>query len=163
MENWKTIEDFEDYEVSDLGRVRRCVQRSRNSLAGSLLKPQIRPCGHFHVSLWKSRKKHTKLLARLVATAFIPNPLNLPEVNHTGNKADNRASMLEWRTRQGNEDFARRNEQHGMGVRKDKRRLNTWYAYTKVRRKYMYIGTYRTKREALAARRAAVKALPEVL
>src|SRR5271166_1634108 len=157
MGNWKAIKGFEDYEVSDLGIIRRCRVSGRMSIVGKVLKPSVRPCGHLHVTLWKNHKHHTKLLSRLVAKAFIPNPLNLPEVNHTGKKADNRASMLEWRTRQGNEDFARKKEQHGKGVRKDKRRTkNAWHAYTKFRGKYMHFGVYPTKRAALRARRTAV-------
>src|SRR3990167_1365701 len=54
---------------------------------------------YYSVALAKKNRKGYKI-HRLVAEAFIPNPLNLPEVNHkNGNKGDNRIENLEWCTR----------------------------------------------------------------
>ena len=58
------------------------------------LKPRVRPDGY--VSVIISGRKH-KFLHRLIAEVFIPNPLNLPQVNHkSGDKKDCSVSNLEW-------------------------------------------------------------------
>ena len=53
--------------------------------------------GYLRVNLYEGTKIHTVPVHRLVAKAFIPNPYNLPEVNHIdGNKLNNHVSNLEW-------------------------------------------------------------------
>lgn len=168
MENWKTIEGFNSYEVSDLGRVRRSLKGGNPGRAGypgvvgKILTPGVRTDERLIVVLRQDGKSHSKLLSRLVATAFIPNPLGLPEVNHKKDKSDNRASQLEWKTKAGNERYAVKQHQKGTGVKYDKRR-NHWIAQFTHNYKTVYIGSYPTKKDAIAARQKAVKALPEVL
>lgn len=59
--------------------------------------------GYKAVSLWKDNKGLTYTVHRLVATTYIPNPDNLPQVNHIdGNKLNNRVDNLEWVTPSGN-------------------------------------------------------------
>src|SRR5271166_6681734 len=93
MENWKTIEGFENYEVSDLGRIRR-ITAITCAKAGHILSQSLKK-GYLTVCLCGD-KKYYKLVHRLVAQAFIPNPDNLPEVNHKKKNTDNRAVKLEW-------------------------------------------------------------------
>jgi hypothetical protein len=92
MEIWKSINNYENlYEVSNLGRV-----RSLNKLKSRILKPRIRD-GYYAVSLSKNNKRKDGKISRLVAIAFIENPLNLVIVNHLdGNKLNNNADNLEW-------------------------------------------------------------------
>jgi hypothetical protein len=98
IEVWKGIAEFENYEVSDKGRVRR--------LRGSLLKQELHK-GYLYVCLYSEGRRRRRSVSRLVAAAFLPNPLLLPEVNHNhGNKLDNRASELSWTTSQGNKEHA---------------------------------------------------------
>lgn len=53
--------------------------------------------GELQVTLWKNGKSHKHDVSRLVAEAFIPNPENLPYVEHiNGDKTDNRAINLRW-------------------------------------------------------------------
>lgn len=73
---------------------------------GVELKPQI-VRGYYHVTVRINDEKSTIRIHREVAKAFIPNPDNLPEVNHKdGNKLNNRISNLEWCTRSYNVQHA---------------------------------------------------------
>lgn len=106
-EQWKDIEGYEGlYQVSNLGRI-KCIRvitgRDRITKCKNLiLKPEITRTGYLRISLQYGIKSR-KLIHRLVAESFIPNPNNLPEVNHRiGDKADNRASNLEWVTKSSN-------------------------------------------------------------
>lgn len=100
MEVWKPIKDFEDYEVSDCGRVR--------NKDGRTLKPYVNHKGYLKVGLFKSGKCHKKRVHRLVAEAFIENPHDYPQVNHKDeNKKNNRVDNLEWCTNQQNQDYSR--------------------------------------------------------
>ena len=65
-ENWKQIEGFSNYEVSDRGRI-------RNKTTSKLLKPYDSG-GRMSVTLCVNGKRHGKRLHNLVAAAFIPNP-----------------------------------------------------------------------------------------
>lgn len=59
--------------------------------------------GYKTIALWKNNKGSTKTIHRLVAITYLPNPYNLPEVNHIdGNKLNNHVDNLEWVTRSGN-------------------------------------------------------------
>ena len=63
---------------------------------GRILKPEIRT-GYYSVDLMKNGKRYKFRVHRLVAEAFIPNPDNLPMVNHKDeDKLNNLASNLEW-------------------------------------------------------------------
>lgn len=65
------------------------------------------------------RKRVVKYVHRLVAECFIPNPNNLPEVNHkNANKADNRVENLEWVTRHDNQKHMYESELHPVGFEK---------------------------------------------
>ena len=88
-EQWRTIREYENYEVSNLGRVR--------NKEGQLLRPEETEKGYLRVDLRKNGKtKHLKV-HRLVAIEFIPNLKNLPQINHKDeDKKNNRVSNLEW-------------------------------------------------------------------
>lgn len=112
MEEWKVIEEFPNYEVSNLGRVRsikhiNSVGRLVNS---TILKPQ--PDGrhfYYHVNLLADGKKKTVNIHRLVAKAFIENPNNYTSINHKDeNKRNNAADNLEWCTTAYNNNYGSR-------------------------------------------------------
>lgn len=72
------------------------------------LSASLDPSGYPHVHIKRSNgTKSTISLHRLIAIAWIPNPHNLPEVNHkNGIKTDNRVENLEWCTRRQNFEHA---------------------------------------------------------
>ena len=89
-EKWTNIEEFENYEVSNLGRV-------KNKKTGRILKA-CNHGGYFVVGLSKTKVK-TMQLHRLVAKAFISNPESKPHVNHIDkNPLNNNVNNLEWNT-----------------------------------------------------------------
>lgn len=88
MEIWVDIDGFENYQVSTWGRVRG---------QHGILKPYLNEKGYEKVGLTKNGKSHKKRVNRLVAMAYIPNPDNLPQVDHIdGNKRNNSVTNLRW-------------------------------------------------------------------
>lgn len=90
-EIWKEIEGYDGkYYISSWGRVKG---------PKGILTPYLNYKGYEKVGLSKNGKCEKHRVHRLVADAFIPNPYNLPEVNHIdGNKRNNSFSNLEWVT-----------------------------------------------------------------
>lgn len=105
MEIWKDIEGYEGlYQVSSEGRV-----KSLKFGKEKILKNIKDSKGYLKVQLHKEGRKTFKV-HRLVATAFIPNSNNLPEVNHKNeNPTDNRVDNLEWCNRTYNINYGTRN------------------------------------------------------
>ena len=100
---WKNIKNWEGlYEISDKGEV-------RNYKTKKLIVGDKNNCGYYRVKLYNNNQKKTLYRHRLVAEAFIPNPNNLPEVNHIdGDKSNNYKNNLEWSSRTHNEREAHR-------------------------------------------------------
>lgn len=115
MEIWKDIRGYEGkYQVSNCGRV-KSLQRwdslhNRVHKREKLLKQNYDRKGYAKVKLYDSTHKQTLPVHRLVATAFILNPDNKPQVNHiNGIKADNTVENLEWCSNIENQHHARIN------------------------------------------------------
>ena len=98
-EIWKPVVGYEElYEVSNFGRVRSLdrIDSNNHPLKGVILKPYISNSGYLLVGLYKQQKRDRKLLHRLVAEAFIPNPENKPEIDHINTiKTDNTVFLNE--------------------------------------------------------------------
>ena len=98
-EIWKPVVGYEGlYEVSSYGRVRSLdrIDSNNHPLKGVILKPYISNSGYLLVGLYKQQKRDRKLLHRLVAEAFIPNPDNKPEIDHINTiKTDNTVFLNE--------------------------------------------------------------------
>lgn len=102
MEQWKTIDVGAEVNVSDAGRIRKNGRIKPLSITGKYYK-----IGRGYLATRVGRK--LMKVHRLVAIAFIPNPKNLPEVNHiNGITTDNRACNLEWTTPRNNQLHALR-------------------------------------------------------
>jgi NUMOD4 motif len=96
MESWKAIEGEPNHEVSNMGSVRMLLRKGR------IMKTFL---ANGYLSL-KISKRHY-YVHRLVALAFIPNPDNLPQVNHlSGMKTLNTVENLEWCTPSQNQRHA---------------------------------------------------------
>lgn len=109
QEIWKDIEGYTGlYQVSNYGNVKslsKFVFVSNPKFTGyrhtkeKILKPGKNGLGYQLVVLRKDNKNYQMYVHRLVAQAFIPNPDNLPEVNHKDeNKCNNSVDNLEWCT-----------------------------------------------------------------
>ena len=105
---WKAIPGYDgQYEVSDTGAVRSTNYRRTGNTKE--LKPIPSGKGYLMVGLCKNGKMHWEKIHRLVASLFIPNPENKPQVNHLdGVKTNNVVSNLEWATGGENQTHAYR-------------------------------------------------------
>lgn len=101
IENGITYDYRGRYQVSNWGRIKSLKHKGNNgsTIGERILKGWNNGKGYLVVSLCKNGKRKNHYVHRLVTIHFIPNPENKPEVNHKrGNKADNRATELEWAT-----------------------------------------------------------------
>lgn len=88
---WKEIPEFPKYKVSNFGE----VVRENRVMTPALNKPR----GYYYVSVQDRNRRKNFILHRLVASLFIPNPENKPQINHIdGNKKNNFVDNLEWCT-----------------------------------------------------------------
>lgn len=106
-EIWKDIKGYEGkYQVSNYGSVKTLNYR-RTGTARLLIPKNDK--GYLAVGLYKNGKRKMFLIHRLVAEAFIPNPENLPQVNHIDeDKTNNYVENLEWCTQSYNNNYGTR-------------------------------------------------------
>jgi hypothetical protein len=110
-EIWRLYPEFDFIEVSTLGRVRtldRVVSNGKGTRMekGMILKQWLNKRGYLRVAFRKDSKLVNKPVHRLVAQTFIPNPDNLPQVNHKDcNPQNNSVSNLEWCTPEYNIEY----------------------------------------------------------
>lgn len=109
MEVWIPVRGFEGvYEVSNLGSVRSIdrIGTYGRFWTGKTICQTILNSGYLSVSLYDCGRCEKRLVHRMVAEAFIDNPLSKLEVNHKNEiKTDNRACNLEWMTRVENANY----------------------------------------------------------
>lgn len=118
MEEWKNVIGYEGlYEVSNTGQVRsldRYVKYSNGRIhlhKGKVLSPVKDKYGYLAVCLCCNEKQKRIKIHRLVAQAFLPNPDNLPQVNHKDeDKLNNSVDNLEWCTAKYNNNYGHRTE-----------------------------------------------------
>lgn len=87
---WFKIPDYPDYEITHKGLVRHKIFKKIKSI-------YLNDSGYKSISLNLNHKSKPERLHRLIAFTFIPNPLNLPCINHKdGDKLNNDIPNLEW-------------------------------------------------------------------
>ena len=113
-EIWRDIKGYEGYyQVSNIGSVKSLERTVRNGRGYKIIPEKIlegydNGNGYLYVKLCKEGKRNQYRINRLVAMAFIPNPNNLPEVNHKDeNPKNNCVDNLEWCTRQYNVEYSK--------------------------------------------------------
>tara|TARA_R110002153_G_scaffold268034_1_gene432522 strand:+ start:51 stop:563 length:513 start_codon:yes stop_codon:yes gene_type:complete len=169
MEIWKEIKGYEDYEVSNLGRVKslaRTIYRSNGisqTFKEKILKPNKGNNGYLKVGLYKGCKVKTKAIHQLVAENFlnhIPCGYKLV-VDHINNiKTDNRLENLQVVT---NRENSTKDKRKGCtskytGVYWNKSR-GKWRSNIKINGKDIYLGYFMDETEAAEAYKTALKEL----
>ena len=120
---WKKIKQNENYSINEYGEV-------RNDLTGKIKRIYTnRRNGYKYVDLWKDNKSVKYTIHRLLADAFIPNPLNKPTVDHKdGNRANNSLENLRWAT------YSEQNSKfNGAGVRSQRVKVTHYIEKRKQR------------------------------
>ena len=116
LEQWVDVKGFEgSYQVSNMGRVRSLdryvphINGHYQFRKGRIMTPGV-VHGYQFLHLCSKYKKQRWYVHRLVATHFIPNPNNYPQINHKDeNRSNNEVSNLEWCTSQYNVNYGNHN------------------------------------------------------
>ena len=165
-EVWKPIEGYEGlYEISNLGRVRSLELRNSSGARKRILmlKPTDNGHGYKIVGMRVNGKRRNHYVHRLVAEAFVPNPNNLPVVDHIDHdRSNNQASNLRWMTQGDNVRYSReimskprQKPMTNTGERYiSRQKINGRYRLT-IKRKQ--IGVYGTLEKAMEARDEILK------
>lgn len=146
MEQWREIQGYPKYLVSNFGRVM--------GAKGYILNACDDHKGYLIVSLHKEGKQKCWRVHKLVGEAFIPNPHNLPELDHIDrNRLNNNISNLRWvdkTTNQQNRNKKNNASSQYYGVQY-RAKGKPWECAINHKRKYYYIGTFDTEHEAARA------------
>jgi hypothetical protein len=153
IEIWKDVDGFEDrYKISSFGNL-------YSKFKNKLLIPARDKDGYRYITLYNKGFHKFFRMARMLAINFIPNPLNLPQVNHKDHINDNdKLNNLEWC--EDYENQKKRSEYRGgltskyVGVRFHSE-PNNWQARISIKRKTYTLGLFKTEIEASEAYQTA--------
>lgn len=96
MEVWRAVQEFPQYEVSTLGRIRNIKTRKER-------KPDMNSCGYGRLRLQVKGGNVRKFIHRCVAEAFLDRPEGKSVVDHIdGNRSNNALTNLRWTTQSEN-------------------------------------------------------------
>ena len=133
-EIWKTIPGYENYQVSNLGRVK----------GTKILKPNVRPSGYVYAQLTINGKNKSISIHRLVMMTFVGiSKLDVDHIN--GDKSDNRLSNLRYVTsRENNLAKASSKGYHYCT------QTGRWRSEIVIDGKRVWLGRFNTEEEALS-------------
>jgi len=141
-EEWRSITGYENYEISNKGRV-------KNVSKGTVMKGNLSDEGYARVELTDGETRKTLFVHQLVAKAFIPNPDNMPYPDHINNiRNDNRVENLRWsneKTNNMNRLPMKNTSSRYKGVSLKKSRV--WYATIRN----IHIGCFQNEEDAARA------------
>lgn len=146
MEEWKTIEEYPNYSVSNYGNV-------RNDKFGWMLTPRFDRKGYYNVNLHKNGKAKNKYIHQLVATYFCENTNGYVIVDHIDRVVtNNNHTNLRWVTQSQNmRNVTKRNgtssKYPGVSYHKC---CGKWRAYLRMN-KQIYLGLYETEEDVFEA------------
>lgn len=126
-EVWKDVPGYGGrYQASNLGRIK--------SKERGILSPFLNRDGYLVATVQRDGRRHRTGAHRLIASTFIPNPENKPQINHkNGIRTDNRPENLEWVTCSENNLHRRRVLKGGGGrARRPVRCLDTGVVYPSI-------------------------------
>lgn len=150
-EIWKPVKNYEGYyEISNLGRVKsveriiKCKSRNNFKQKEKILATRPNNRGYIMVGLHKDKNYKLVLVHRLVAEAFIPNPNNLPQVNHIDeNKQNNHWNNLEYCDNWYNSHYGTRIER--CNAKQKKKKINQYSLNGKFIRQWESVASIRKK------------------
>lgn len=134
QETWKDIPGYEGlYQVSNLGRVKSLPRHGTRSDEEMIMTQHKDGKGYMRLWLCKNCVQKNFKVHRLVASAFLPNPDNLPQINHKDeNKQNNSADNLEWCDNRYNSVYNDKAKKVGRKLGKKVKCLETGIVYSSI-------------------------------
>lgn len=164
MEEWRDIKGFEGfYQISNYGLIKG-IQRKiyRDNFytirKEKILKKSLDKDAYEKIILSKLNKDYTFQVHRLIGSAFLNNPTNLPTINHKNKiKSNNFVLNLEWASHRENSCHrSKMGEPNKIGGYFNPKE-NRWYSYIYINKTTFYLGSFETQREANIAYKKALK------
>jgi len=157
MEIWKEVKGFEDYEVSNLGRVKSLARTTIYKdgrvykYKSKVLKPNINTAGYFYVNLFKDTKGKSKMVHQLVAIAFLnhtPCGFKLVVDHVDSDRLNNELGNLQIITTRDNTSKGFKNcSSKYVGVSWNKQ-CEKWVSHISINGKVNYLGSFKDELEA---------------
>lgn len=154
MEKWKDVKNYEGiYQVSNLGNI-KTIRKNK------IMKLNKRN-GYYQICLRKNENRESKQVHRLVAEAFIDNPLNKKVVNHKDfNPLNNNVNNLEWCTQKENINWSICNMKHQHNTKLPKYTNEKYIRFKnnkyEINIDKKYYGRYKTLKEAIMIRNKVI-------
>ena len=124
---FKEITNYSNYLIYDDGRVYSKYSRK-------FLTPRVTDSGYLTVDLYSQHQRKNFRIHRLVAQTFLPNPMNLPEINHKDeNKQNNHVDNLEWCDSKYNINYGTRSKKMKTNKSKKIRCIETNIIYPSIK------------------------------